>query len=238
MKALSNNGLSPTMVLRFINSQLGSTVQTIELDEQEMMRVVFQQSLHTFSQYFPFLPIVSLSKEDRINGNHLEYRIPNAWNLQILSLHKYYLTSESRFGTGWIAPIISNPIDAQLLSDRYSMFVTPLVIDFFPPNKVVIKQNYYNASDFLSLQFKAVHPTHLKTIEPNMRDDFLHLCLYDVLISLYPIRHRFQTIATTYGNLEPFFEMVDTAEEKRNALLEKWRANYIYSGNQKKLWIA
>jgi hypothetical protein len=237
MKALSNNGLSPTMVLRFINSQLGSTVQTIELSEQEIMRVVFQQSLHTFSQYFPFLPIVTLSKDDRINGNHMEYRIPNAWNLQILSLHKYYLTSESRFGTGWIAPIISNPIDAQLLSDRYSMFVTPLIIDYYPPNRLAIKQNYYNASGYLTVQFKAVHPEHLKTIEPNLRDDFLQLAFYDVCISLYPLRHRFTTINTIYGSLEPFTELLDSAEDKRKELLEKWNRLYLQSGSQKKIWV-
>jgi hypothetical protein len=118
------------------------------------------------------------------------------------------------------------------------MFVTPDIIEFWPPNKIVIKQNYYNISGLLSVQFKAVHPTHMKTIEGNLRDDFLHLCLYDVLISLYPLRHRFQTISTVYGSLEPFFEMVDNAENNRKDLLEKWRNNYLYSGEEKKIWIA
>jgi hypothetical protein len=42
MKSNSNNGLSPTMVLRYLDSQLGSSVQTLELSAKEMMRVVFQ----------------------------------------------------------------------------------------------------------------------------------------------------------------------------------------------------
>lgn len=233
----SNNGLSATMILRYINSALGSSVQTLELSPKEFMRVVFQQSIPTFSQFFPFLPIVNLSKENEIDGQVTEFRIPNPWNLSLLSLHKYYVGSDQRFGNGWVAPLVTNPVDAQLLNDRASMFVTPLIIDFWPPNRLVIKQNFYHLYDRLAIQFKAVHPTHMKTIEANMRDDFLHLCLYDVLISLYPMRHRFQTINTPYGALEPFFEMVDTAQEKRDALIEKFRANYLLSGEQKKIWI-
>jgi hypothetical protein len=90
MKSNSNNGLSPTMVLRYLDSQLGSSVQTLELSAKEMMRVVFQQSLPTFSQYFPFKPICNITDADSINGSHTEFRLPNPWNLQLLSIHKYY----------------------------------------------------------------------------------------------------------------------------------------------------
>ena len=213
MRNNSNNGLSQTMVIRYLHSKLGTLVQALELTDKEMMRVVMQQSLHTYSQYFPFLPMVTLSEKDRINGNYMEYRIPNDWNLQILSLHKYYMGAENKFGLGWIAPIISNPVDAQIAADRYSMYVTPLIVEYYPPNKVVLKQNYYNASDYLTLQFKAVHPEHLKTIEPNMRDDFLQLAFYDVCIALYPLRHRFSTISTVYGSLESFVELIDSDED-------------------------
>lgn len=237
MRNNSNNGLSQTMVLRYLHSKLGTYVQKQELNDKQMMRVVMQQTLHTFSQYFPFLPMVTLSDKDRINGNCMEYRIPNDWNLQILSLHKYYMNAENKFGLGWIAPIVSNPIDAQLAADRYSMFVTPLTIDYYPPNRLAIKQNYYNASGYLTVQFKAVHPEHLKTIEPNLRDDFLQLAFYDVCISLYPLRHRFTTINTIYGSLEPFTELLDSAEDKRKELLEKWNRLYLQSGSQKKIWV-
>lgn len=238
MRSNSNNGLSPTMVLRYLDSQLGSTVQTLELSSKEMMRVVEQQSLATFSQYFPFKPICNITDADKIAGSMTEFRIPNPWNLQLLSIHKYYFGAQNQFAGGWIAPFLSNPVDSQLLNDRISMFVTPDILEFWPPNKIIVKQNYYNISGQLAVQFKAVHPFHMKTIEPNLRDEFLHLCLYDVLISLYPMRHRFQTINTVYGSLEPFFEMVDQAENNRKELLDKWHNNYLYSGEEKKIWIA
>ena len=98
-------------------------------------------------------------------------------------------------------------------------------------------KNYYNDADFLTVQFKAVHPEHLKTIQPNLRDDFLQLAFYDVCIALYPLRHRFQNISTVYGSLEPFTELLDSAADNRAALLDKWRTNLLNSGDQKKIWI-
>lgn len=240
MQVNSNNGLSSTMVIRYIDSQLGSTVQTIELTPKNIMDVVYQQSLYTFSQFYPFLPTVVLTQKDAIqkDGDYFtQFRIPNPWNVQILSLHKFVISSNAAFGNGWIAPFLTNPIDSLLLNDRMSQFITPTILEFIPPNKIILKQNFYQLSDKdLWIQFKAVHPRHLKTVEANLRDEFLHLCLDDVLISLYPIRHRFQTITTPYGSLQPFFDLVDGAKADREALIQKWRDN-PFNGERKILWL-
>lgn len=39
------SGLTRTTVLRYLNRMLGTTVQELEISEEEMMRVVFQESL-------------------------------------------------------------------------------------------------------------------------------------------------------------------------------------------------
>lgn len=237
MRNNSNNGLSATMVLRFINSQLGTSVHNLELTPKEMMRIVYQQSVPIFSKYWPFYPMVTLEDSDKIQGSRTEYRLPNPWNLQIHTLHKHYLGSAWRAG-GWVMPIVQNPIDSQLLADSASMYVTPILPEYHPPNKIVIKQNMNNMYSNISLVFKATHPNHLKTIQPNLREDFLKLCLYDVLIAIYPMRHRFNTINTPYGSLEPFMEMVDNAASQRSDLIEKWKVEFLNAGDNKKLWIA
>ena len=47
MRNNSNNGLSQTMVLRYLHSKLGTYVQKQELNDKQMMRVVMQQTLPT-----------------------------------------------------------------------------------------------------------------------------------------------------------------------------------------------
>lgn len=48
------SGLTLTSVLRYINRRLGSTMQEIELSEEEIIRIVLQESLITYSKYFPY----------------------------------------------------------------------------------------------------------------------------------------------------------------------------------------
>jgi hypothetical protein len=43
---------------------------------------------------------------------------------------------------------------------------------------------------------------------------------------------------TPYGNLEPFFEMVDSAKDERETLLEKWKDNFLIAANTKRIWIS
>lgn len=226
------------MVIRYINSQLGASVQYMELTDKDMMKIVYQQSVPTFSKYFPFLPLVVLNDDDKIAGTMTSFRIPNPWNLQLLSIHKSILTSSEMYGGGWVGPFLSNPIDTILMNDRLSMFIPPLTVEFAPPNKITVKQNYYNLSGKICIQFEAVHPQHLKSIQPNLRDEFFHLCLDDVLCSLFPMRHRFQNITTPYGSLQPFVEMVDGARQDRAALLERWQMEVLKSGDTKKAWVA
>ena len=88
------------------------------------------------------------------------------------------------------------------------------------------------------VEVKAVHPTHMKTIPVSMRDEFLRLCLDDVLISLYPIRHRFNSINSPYGNIEVFTEMVDNAQSDKQDLLNGWKENLLRQGNAKRIWIS
>ena len=71
-----------------------------------------------------------------------------------------------------------------------------------------------------------------------MRDDFLKLCYYDVLISIYPLRHRFNTLTTPYGQIDLFTDQVDIAKDEREALLDKFRDNFLKASNVKKIYFA
>ena len=89
------------------------------------------------------------------------------------------------------------------------------------------------------IQINTVHPDHFGTIPLNMREYFLKLALYDVEIMLYHIRRRFQSLQTTFGEMELFVDELAEAEDKKKELLEeKFLVNSIKSSNRKKLIIA
>lgn len=88
------------------------------------------------------------------------------------------------------------------------------------------------------IEVKAMHPKHLRTIPMNMRDQFLRLAFDDVLLSLYPLRHRFDQFTTVYGAIQIFMDQVDGAAADKQELLETWRTNLLTDSKAKKIWIS
>lgn len=231
------SGLTRTVVLRYLNRMLGTTVQTLEISEEEMMRIVFQESLPTFSKFFPYKYRTELSAKDALDPKYPNiYIIPNDDRLEILGVHNIWISNMNQYG-GSLLPVTSEPFAMQELNDLLSMSVATPTFEFKAPNLITIRPKLIN-NDGALVELKAVHPEHMRTIPMQMRDEFLSLCLYDVLISLYPIRHRFENYTTVYGTLTPFFEMVDSAEGKRESLLQKWQENLLRDSSAKRIWIA
>jgi hypothetical protein len=229
-------GLTPTDALRYLKRTFGSVVQTIELSDEEMMKVVFEESLKTYSKFFPYVYMLTLTSDDLVPGSENRYYLPNKDNIQIFGIHKVHFDQSIQYGSA-LVPLTVNPFESQILADYTSEVITRTTFHFEPPNVV----NFYPkllVSDRPVIEVKAIHPKHLKTIPIGMRDEFLQLCQYDVLISLYPIRHRFQSMSTPYGNIEPFFDMVDGATEKREALIQKWQDQFVKAANVTRFTVA
>jgi hypothetical protein len=229
-------GLTPTDALRYIKRNLGSVVQTIEISDEEIMKVVFDESLKTFSKYFPYVFMLTLSSSDMVPGSENKYYLPNKDNIQIFGIHKVHFDQSIQYGAT-VVPMTVNPFENQILADYTSAVLPRTTFRFEPPNIVNCYPKLLK-SDSPIVEVKAIHPKHLKTIPIGLRDEFLQLALLDVLISIYPIRHRFQSMSTPYGNIEPFFEMVDGAAEKRDALLQKWQDTYLKAANVTRITIA
>lgn len=231
------SGVTLTMVLRYINRMLGTAVQEIELTEEEIIRVVLQESLMTYSKYFPYQYKERITQADCVGEGYTNvFRLPNKDRLEIIGVHKVWLDHQNQFG-GSLLPLINDPFSSQLLNDNLSMTMTPVTFEYQAPNLITIRPNIRYLKSAL-VEVKAVHPRHLKTIPVSMRDQFLRLALDDVLLSLYPIRHRFESLSTVYGNISLFLEMVDGAAADKEALIDSWKENLLRDSRAKRIWIA
>jgi hypothetical protein len=112
---MSFSTLTPTVVLRYLNRIMGALVQEIELTEDEMMRVVFQETLPTYSKFFPFRYKIQLHYRDSVSPEYRNvYKIPNDENLTILGIHNVWLDNMNQFG-GSMLPLVNAPIPNQLM---------------------------------------------------------------------------------------------------------------------------
>jgi hypothetical protein len=233
---MAYTGLTSTQVLRYINRNLGALLQELELSTDEMMRVVFQESLPTYSKFYPYKYRLTVGNASFVPGSLNTYQIPNEDRLEIIGIHKVFISNMAQFGSTMI-PLSYNPFETQIFNDYVSMTVTPVTWQYLPPNQVTVFPKIVNYQEAI-LEVKAVHPKHLKTIPMNMRDEFLKLCLLDVLVSMYPLRHRFESFTTPYGTMQPFMEMVDRSIDERKELLEKWNTLFLKDATAKRIFIA
>jgi len=233
---MAYTGLTATQILRFINRNLGTMLQEIELSQEEMMRVIFQETLPTFSKYFPYKYRLTVGNADFIDGSLNTYEIPNSDNLEIIGIHKVFISNMAQFGSTMV-PLSYNPFETQIFNDYVSMTVTPVTWTYIPPNKVTVFPKIINYQSAI-LEVKSIHPKHMKTVPMNMRDEFLRLALLDVLVSLYPLRKRFETMTTPFGTLQPFMEMVERSIDDRRELLERFNSLVLKDSNAKRIFIA
>lgn len=235
-----SHNLSLTTVLRYINEHLGASVQEFELSEQNMMNIVIQQTIPTFSMYFPFAPYIRIDETCKVPGKMNEYYIPNKYNLTILTVTRIISNNIGLYGiSGSVGYIpIGDPITAQVNADAASATILEPLFEFIPPNIIRIKTNgvVRPVAGYL-IQVQAIHPNHLKTIGANYRDIFCELAYADVLTALYSIRNRFSQLNTPYGTLTTFMDEINNARQRRDDAIQKLEQNYLYSADVKRIWI-
>jgi len=170
-----HSGLNCSDVIRYIHRIMGDSVQEIELSDREIMRIVFQESIPTYSKFFPYRFKETIHASDSIGGGYTNvYKIPETDGLEIIGVHRVWLDNMNQFG-GSLLPLVNNPLESQFLNDTLSQTITPTVFYYEAPNLLTIKPKIHTLQSIL-VEVKAIHPKHLRTIPMNMRDQFLRLC--------------------------------------------------------------
>lgn len=226
---------NPTDVLQYIQLNLGASLQVLEISEEDIMNIVKTQTLPTFSIYYPNYELVEIiPKRDKVPNRFNTFYIKT--DSEILGVSK--VLAENYMGNSGLplAYYDSDPINRQMTADIASMFLQPITFQYETPNIISIYPKTQLLGSFI-VQIKTVHPDHLATVPFAYRNEFLECALYDVRIALYPIRQRFTTINTTFGNIELFMDKLDSAFEDKRTLLEKWRNNFNKSSRHKKMFI-
>lgn len=229
--------VTPTDCLRYINRRLGAAMQVIELSEDEIMRIVFQESLPTFSKFFPWKYKTNVHCwKDKVPGTRNKFFLKDIDKLQILGTSRIWLDNVAYYGSSQVT-LNLDPFSYQLMSDAISATTTPITVLYEQPNIVEIHPYIESLGEAL-IELNCVHPSHLTTIGLDMRDHFLNLAYLDILVSLLPLRKRFENISTPYGQISLFLQEIDTAVQDRRELVENFQEMALRDSDAKRIWIA
>jgi len=227
--------MNPTTVLQSIEKNLGASFQVLELTNEDILNILVEETIPTFSTYYPFYTLIQIDP----NKDAVPYRYNTFYiktDLELIGVSK--IMAENYMGNGGLPMAFydSDPVNRQMTADVASMYLQPITFDFEEPNIVSIYPKTQLMGKFM-LEVKAYHPSHMATIPVAMRNEFLEMALYDVRIALYPIRHKFQTINTTFGSIELFMDKLESAQDDKKTLMEKWRSNFYKSAKRRKIFI-
>jgi hypothetical protein len=227
--------MSATDTLRHIERKLGASFQRLELDQDEIMDTVISETLPTFSNYFPYHHRhIVVPERDQVVDRYGVYYLKT--DFDVLGISKISIDGGNVMGAIPRAQINTNPFDMKISSDMLSAIENPLTFNYEAPDKLEIFPKGL-ITNVILVEMKVVHPSHLRTIPLNMREQFLKLALYDVQDSLHKIRRHFENMNTTFMNIELFLQDLEEASTKREDLLETWRSNFLKSHHNKKLYI-
>lgn len=226
--------INTTQVLRHIERRLGTSFHTLELSQDEIIETVIQETLPTFSKYFPYMHRISIDiHEDQVPGRIGVYYLKS--DLEIIGMAKLYIDNVEAQQNN-ISSYYMDPVDQQIRANMESLVFNPVTWHYEAPNILEVFPKTFIVRNAMA-EVKTIHGNHMTTIPMNLRDEFLELAYYDVCISLLPIRQHFSQINTSFGSIELFMNRLEEASDKRKDLLELFRVNAAKSANRKKLFI-
>lgn len=240
----------PTSMTKLINKierRLGTTVLNLpkHLDKSEWAKVIEEDTLDTFSRYFPHKVLYKIdSKNDKGKDGFYyidEDKIPGdvtIYGIKDLAFEKLAKTGVAgynghidMYGLGGYEDILMSQMGANL----NSAYTTTPFIEFEFPNKISITgvtgTHLLNSLPFIDIYLLIKHSSNLATISPTKMETFEKLAITDIKIFLYEGLKHFDGLETVFANVDLKISDWSSADTDRDALVEKFNEQYVSAAN-------
>lgn len=223
--------------LSMLKEDIGIKDIPLPVDDNEITKRLYHSALKEFSVRYPRLQEIVIGPNDCINRDNIEinrsatYLIPkDAYQdseiLSILSINNatssggassmYYPSINS-----WSADsLISSIADIKMAASMGSMMAHSPTFRFYPPNKLVIYDGWYNST--YNVEIALMHDLNLTTIPPTAMTHFRQLAEYDLEWYLYNKLKRKENLDVGIGNITLKIDDWQDAAQQFRDLLQRW----------------
>lgn len=244
--ALSND---MTRLLNKIERRLGTRQLQLpkELSKPEWVNVINEETLETFSRYFPHALKVEINEiaskkgeywiidEDKIGPGVKILGVKDiAWdepkNSAIFGAYGYGITD------WYVQPMdLESIVGLQNAADNISMYNNGIYLDFEYPNKIALKSSFnidvtkqWN-SFYLWIFVKHIN---LQTIAPTKMEIFERLAIADVATFLYEELKYYDGLETVFANVDIKLDDLRTKAESRTEVIDILESSYVSFANK------
>jgi len=231
--------ITPTTLLRHVKAQLGATTRPLPVSDDDMMEVVLEETIPTFSKYYPYMyPIMVDPKTDELDSNDMlkSVFVMNTNGLEVLGVKGTYRTDGQAADARYPYYNTNNIYDIAVANNYLSMTQITDTFAFYPPSIIELYPKMFDKRPFMVI-VKCVHLPSLQSIPIKLKDQFFDLATLDIKISFFPILKHYDQLNTPFGTIDLKVNDLEEAKSERNDLLEKFRSMYLKEPERKKIWI-
>lgn len=217
-------------VMRYVRGRLALPSTFIEKTESEIREWIIDNSLATYSNYYPDWERVGIVTASSTYINPLkrnQYIIHDEEGLEIYGVRECYFPFEGQAFSGHpIMPPMSFgnllPWSTDVFKSRFfhpfSMF--SYTYRFIHPNFIEIFTDKKPAH--FVVEYERIHPPDLRKIPASTERIFKDLCLADIMIWVGGMRTMYTDLATPFGPIPlKGEELLSRGEELRRELIDK-----------------
>lgn len=220
-----------------------------DLCKDEWASVIEEETLDTFSRYFPnsMHIVLDLSQRKKDGFYLLDEYVPE--NVDILGVRdidwslfsKDSLRLQEAQGYGMYDFLTNNyGMDdialIQMRADHMSLFNNQIFVEYKAPN--MIKLSTVTGADItrgmnsFPVEILIKHAPNLMTIPPTMKETFEELAEADVARFLYENLKYFDGIETVYTNIDIKISDFETKANKREEIVNYLKDSYVSAANK------
>lgn len=223
-----------------------------EFSKDTWAKVIEQDTLPTFSRYFPhkmelLLDEYHLSKKEPATYLIDESDIPG--DVEIIgvgdvswkNLYNNPRAASAQYGMygaydGYSLTSFEDFSLTQLAADSCSLFNSGIYVEFEPPNKVrlrgAINQDLGSSLRKFPIEVFIKHPSNLQTIHPTKMETFERLAKDDVAVFLHGELKMYDNLPILFGGeVELHLETIEEAMNDRENVIDKLEEGYIGAAN-------
>lgn len=241
-----------TTLLNKIERRLGTKILNLpkELDKDVWMNeVIANDSLDTFSRYFPYRMDYYLTCDRRKGPYYLideatcsSVKIIGAGDINWHLLSRMY--PSFGFGTGFFSTFdmfttgmnIEDVMLTQMITDHASIYKAGIYPQFVPPNMIKMESqlsnNMLESLRSIPINLYTKHSENLMTIEPSKMETFEKLATCDVATFLYNNLKYFTNVSTAYATTELPLDVLQDWMNRRDDVIQYLEETFVSASNR------
>lgn len=240
-----------TSLLNKIERRLGTASFNLpdSLNKDAWMdQVIANETLDTFSRFYPFRMIYYLTGDRRKGPYYLiDENVCKTQDIIGVGDIDWHLLSKCTpafgFGSGFYSTFdmftsglnTEDIMMQQMLTDHASIYKCGIYVEYEPPNMVRLESNLSNNMlemlKSIPINLFIKHAKNLMTIEPTKMETFEQLATADVATFIYQSIKYYDNIETAFATTDLKLDSLQDWMNKREEIVQKLEENYVSPAN-------